>query len=194
MEQSGLAGAAEPEASPDGEFQAVVQRMQVLLLAGEMWEPDRAQAALSFFTHEVLPVARHSASLSRPPVGSPAAPSAPPTGQLNFFLGRAPLLRGWAEWLWEVLQGVREQSRGTPAALVGVIVQPRLEAEAWRHLEELLVEVFQLPGPGATLRVEVHTAVFCPGRPEWALEVKKAACEALRKDPGAAGARAGPGL
>ncbi|KAG6939905.1 hypothetical protein G0U57_020787 [Chelydra serpentina] len=183
MEQSGLAGAAEPEASPDGEFQAVVQRMQVLLLAGEMWEPDRAQAALSFFTHKVLPVARH-----------PAAPSAPPTGQLNFFLGRAPLLRGWAEWLWEVLQGVREQSRGTPAALVGVIVQPRLEAEAWRHLEELLVEVFQLPGPGATLRVEVHTAVFCPGRPEWALEVKKAACEALRKDPGAAGARAGPGL
>ncbi|XP_053864695.1 uncharacterized protein C2orf72 homolog [Malaclemys terrapin pileata] len=177
QEQSGRADAAEPGASPDGAFQAVVQRTQVLLLAGETWEPDRAQAALSSFAHEVLPVAR------RPP--SPAPPSAPPAGQLIFFLCRAPSLRGRAERLREVLRGVREQSRGAPAALVGVIVQPRPEeeAEARRRLEELLLEVFQPPGPGAAPRVEVHTAVFRPGRPEGALEVKKAACEAVREEP-----------
>uniref|UniRef100_A0A674J9P6 Uncharacterized protein n=2 Tax=Terrapene triunguis TaxID=2587831 RepID=A0A674J9P6_9SAUR len=187
QEQSGRADAAEPGASPDGEFQAVVQRTQVLLLAGETWEPERAQAALSSFAHEVLPVAR------RPP--SPAPPSAPPAGQLIFFLCRASSLRGRAERLREVLRGVREQSRGAPAALVGVIVQPRPEeeAEARRRLEELLLEVFQPPGPGAAPRVEVHTAVFRPGRPEGALEVKKAACEAVREEPGAAGARPGCG-
>uniref|UniRef100_A0A674J7Q2 C2orf72-like C-terminal domain-containing protein n=1 Tax=Terrapene triunguis TaxID=2587831 RepID=A0A674J7Q2_9SAUR len=176
QEQSGRADAAEPGASPDGEFQAVVQRTQVLLLAGETWEPERAQAALSSFAHEVLPVAR------RPP--SPAPPSAPPAGQLIFFLCRASSLRGRAERLREVLRGVREQSRGAPAALVGVIVQPRPEeeAEARRRLEELLLEVFQPPGPGAAPRVEVHTAVFRPGRPEGALEVKKAACEAVREE------------
>ncbi|CAM2103882.1 unnamed protein product [Caretta caretta] len=179
QEQSGPAGAAEPGESPDAQFQAVVQRTQVLLLAGETWEADRARAALSSFAHEVLPVARRSAS--------PAPPSAPPAGQLVFFLCRAPSLRGRAERLREVLRGVREQSRGAPAALVGVIVQPRPEeeAEARRRLEELLLEVFQPPasGPGAAPRVEVHTAVFRPGRPEGALEVKKAACEALREEP-----------
>ncbi|CAM4651337.1 unnamed protein product [Lepidochelys olivacea] len=179
QEQAGPAGAAEPGESPDAQFQAVVQRTQVLLLAGETWEADRARAALSSFAHEVLPVARRSAS--------PAPPSAPPAGQLVFFLCRAPSLRGRAERLREVLRGVREQSRGAPAALVGVIVQPRPEeeAEARRRLEELLLEVFQPPasGPGAAPRVEVHTAVFRPGRPEGALEVKKAACEALREEP-----------
>lgn len=186
QEQSGPAGAAEPGESPEAQFQAVVQRTQVLLLAGETWEADRARAALSSFAHEVLPVARRAAS--------PAPPSAPPAGQLVFFLCRAPSLRGRAARLREVLRGVREQSRGAPAALVGVIVQPRPEeeAEARRRLEELLLEVFQPPesGPGAAPRVEVHTAVFRPGRPEGALEVKKAACEALREEPGAAGARA----
>uniref|UniRef100_A0A8C3S252 C2orf72-like C-terminal domain-containing protein n=1 Tax=Chelydra serpentina TaxID=8475 RepID=A0A8C3S252_CHESE len=169
QEQPGPAGAAEPGASPDGEFQAVVQRTQVLLLAGETWEPDRAQAALSSFAHEVLPAARRSASLSRPP-------SAPPAGQLIFFLCRAPSLRGRAERLREVLRGVREQSRGAPAALVGVIVQPRPEeeAEARRRLEELLVEAFQPPGPGAAPQVEV----FVPGRPRGKLAIMKAACRA----------------
>ncbi|XP_037736492.1 angiopoietin-related protein 6 isoform X3 [Chelonia mydas] len=179
QEQSGPAGAAEPGESPEAQFQAVVQRTQVLLLAGETWEADRARAALSSFAHEVLPVARRAAS--------PAPPSAPPAGQLVFFLCRAPSLRGRAARLREVLRGVREQSRGAPAALVGVIVQPRPEeeAEARRRLEELLLEVFQPPesGPGAAPRVEVHTAVFRPGRPEGALEVKKAACEALREEP-----------
>ncbi|XP_044849919.1 uncharacterized protein LOC123353137 isoform X2 [Mauremys mutica] len=182
MERQELAGGAEPGASPDGEFQAVVQRTQVLLLAGETWEPDGAQAALSSFAHQVLPVARRSGSLS------PAPPSpAPPAGQLIFFLCRAASLRGRAERLREALRGVREQSRGAPAALVAVIVQPQPEeeAEARRRLEELLLEVFQPPGPGAAPRVEVHTAVFRPGRPEGALEVKKAACEALREEPDA---------
>uniref|UniRef100_A0A8C3T7B4 Uncharacterized protein n=1 Tax=Chelydra serpentina TaxID=8475 RepID=A0A8C3T7B4_CHESE len=188
QEQSGPAGAAKPGASPDGEFQGVVQWTQVLLLAGETWEPDRAQAALSSFAHEVLPMACRSASLSRPPVAA-----APPAGQLIFFLCRAPSLRGRAERLRKVLRGVREQSRGAPAALMGVIVQPQPEeeVEVRRCLEELLVEAFQPPGPCAVPRVEVHTAVFRPSQPEGALEVKKAACEALRKKPGAAGARAG---
>ncbi|XP_039363152.1 uncharacterized protein C2orf72 homolog isoform X2 [Mauremys reevesii] len=131
-------------------------------------------------------MAGRSGSLSPAPPSS-APPSAPPAGQLIFVLCRAPALRGRAERLREVLRGVREQSRGAPAALVAVIVQPQPEeeAEARRRLEELLLEVFQPPGPGAAPRVEVHTAVFRPGRPEGALEVKKAACEALREEPDA---------
>ncbi|XP_067394254.1 uncharacterized protein C2orf72-like [Emydura macquarii macquarii] len=191
QEESGPAGAAEAGASPEGEFQAVVQRTQVLLLAGETWEPGRAQAALSSFAHEVLPVAHRATSRGGtgpgPDPGSPAAQGAPAAGhghgQLIFFLCRAPSLRGRAERLREVLRGVREQSRGAPAALVGVIVQPRPEeeAEARRRLEQLLGEVFQ--PPGAAPPVEVHTAVFRPGRPEGALEVKRAACQALREEP-----------
>ncbi|XP_077167464.1 uncharacterized protein LOC143824265 [Paroedura picta] len=196
----GVGGPAEPE--------AVVQRTQVVLLAGESWEPDSAQAVLSSFAHHVLPSVAcpagpdrraveaspasepsprtldsitSEASLYQPAVATaaPAAAAAtapPPTGQasgqLIFFLCRPSSLRERPARLREVLQGVREQSRCAPAALVGVIVQPRQdeEAEARGRLEELLRDVFQAEGP---VPVEVHTAIFKPGRPQGALEIKR---------------------
>lgn len=180
------------------EAEAVVQRTQVVLLAGESWEPDNAQAVLSSFAHHVLPPAAAPTS-GNPSGGSPRGPpdqraleavtsgpnlpqpasasAAPPppsqaSGQLIFFLCRPSSLRERPSRLREVLQGVREQSRGAPAALVGVIVQPREDEqeEARGRLEELLREVFQAEGAGP---VEVHTAIFKPGRPEGALEVRR---------------------
>ncbi|XP_060114937.1 uncharacterized protein LOC132586826 [Heteronotia binoei] len=174
-----------------GEAEAVVQRTQVVLLAGESWEPDSAQAVLSSFAHHVLPPAAAdspcSPSLDDRAVvpaatagepSSPQPPSAPPpaqgSGQLTFFLCRPSSLRERLPRLREVLQGVREQSRGTTSVLVGVIVQPREdeEAEARQRLGDLLCEVFQAEG---AVPVEVHTAIFKPGRPEGALEVKRVA-------------------
>ncbi|KAL8198702.1 UNVERIFIED_CONTAM: hypothetical protein K2H54_021127 [Gekko kuhli] len=176
----GGGGPAEPE--------AVVQRTQVVLLAGESWEPNSAQAVLSSFAHHVLPPTTSPGcaadrravapttgepSLPRPPSAAPPPPGQA-SGQLIFFLCRPSSLRERLSRLREVLQGVREQSRGAPAALVGVIVQPREdeEAEARQRLEDLLREVFQAEGAAP---VEVHTAIFKPGRPQGALEVKRVA-------------------
>ncbi|XP_053131284.1 uncharacterized protein LOC128336124 [Hemicordylus capensis] len=180
------AAAASAGAPCEGEAGSVVQRTQVLLLAGE---PDGDPSVLSSFAQHVLPAAggepaRRTAaaadtpgepsSAHQPPpssqlqLPSPAAPS----GQLIFFLCRASSLQERAERLREVLRGVREQSRGAPAALVGVIVQPRPEEEreARGRLEDLLSEVFPAAAPEG-VPVEIHTAVFSPGRPAGALQL-----------------------
>lgn len=190
--RSGRGGVCGP-----GQPQAVVQRTQVMLLAGETWEPDSAQAVLSSFAHQVLPPATttttsspanpptppapgtlaldsitSSANLPQPPSEAPPPPPGQASGQLIFFLCRPSSLRERLSRLREVLQGVREQSRGAPAALVGVIVQPREDEEAGARacLEDLLREVFQAEGAAP---VEMHTAIFKPGRPKGALDVKR---------------------
>ncbi|XP_048375334.1 uncharacterized protein C2orf72 homolog [Sphaerodactylus townsendi] len=166
----------------DAEPEAVVQRTQVMLLAGEAWEPEGAQAVLSSFAHQVLPPAANPCDLTRralgtPPDGQPPSALVPPagqaSGQLIFFLCRPSSLRERLPRLREVLQGVREQSRSAPAALVGVIVQPAEaeEADARDRLRDLLREVFG--AEGGSPPVEVHTAIFKPGRPEGALEVQR---------------------
>lgn len=165
----------------EGEAGAVVQRTQVLLLAGEPWGSDDGQSVLSSFAQHVLPPTVDTSSNCRQAPraacqgessATPQLPLSPtgPSGQLIFFLCRASSLRERPERLREVLRGVREQSRGAPAALVGVIVQPRPEeeVEARRSLEELLRDTFQA---GSAAPIEVHTAVFAPGRPQGALEL-----------------------
>uniref|UniRef100_A0A670YUH2 Uncharacterized protein n=1 Tax=Pseudonaja textilis TaxID=8673 RepID=A0A670YUH2_PSETE len=178
----GVAGGSEPGPCEDG---TVVQRTQVVLLAGESWGSDGGQTVLSSFAHHVLPPTSAAVSAGGP-VGSaepcapvatrpfPAPSSLPstPSGQLIFFLCRPSSLRERPDRLREVLQGVRDQSRNSPAALVGVVVQPRPDEEkpALLQLEKLLREIFQPEGAGS---MEVHTAVFAPGRPDGALELKR---------------------
>uniref|UniRef100_A0A8C5SXP0 Uncharacterized protein n=1 Tax=Laticauda laticaudata TaxID=8630 RepID=A0A8C5SXP0_LATLA len=159
----------------------VVQRTQVVLLAGESWGSDGGQTVLSSFAHHVLPATSAGGPVGSaepcPPVATrplPAPSSLPstPSGQLIFFLCRPSSLRERPDRLREVLQGVRDQSRNSPAALVGVVVQPRPDEEkpALLQLEKLLREIFQSEGAGS---MEVHTAVFAPGRPDGALELKR---------------------
>ncbi|CAI5795136.1 Hypothetical predicted protein [Podarcis lilfordi] len=137
------------EGEPGG---AVVQRTQVVLLAGEPWGAESGQQVLSSFAHHVLPTTGggpQEAPGAEPTAKSqqqqqqqqqlgtqspPCTSSVAPSGQLTFFLCRAASLRERAARLREVLQGVRDQSRGAPAALVGVIVQPRPEEDRGRLL------------------------------------------------------------
>ncbi|XP_034277269.1 uncharacterized protein LOC117667786 [Pantherophis guttatus] len=176
----GVAGEKEPGPCEDG---TVVQRTQVVLLAGESWGSDGGQTVLSSFAHHVLPAtggaagspagsADSCAPVATRPLPAPGSLPSTPSGQLIFFLCRPSSLRERPDRLREVLQGVRDQSRDSPAALVGVIVQPRPDEEksALVQLEKLLREIFQSEGAGS---MEVHTAVFAPGRPDGALELKR---------------------
>ncbi|XP_060124566.1 uncharacterized protein LOC132591205 [Zootoca vivipara] len=177
------------EGDPGG---TVVQRTQVVLLAGEPWGAESGQQVLSSFAHHVLPktsggpqeapgaestanTQQQQQQQQQQQLGTqlpPCTSSVAPSGQLTFFLCRAASLRERAARLREVLQGVRDQNRGAPAALVGVIVQPRPEEEheALSRLEELLREVFEVEG---VCPMEIHTAVFAPGRPHGALELRR---------------------
>lgn len=93
--------------------------------------------------------------------------------QLLLLMCRASTLSTQLPRLQLLLRQVRSRDRRPPAALVGVLVQPQPdeEAEARRRLESLLCSVFAQQG---AVPVEVHTAVFCPSRPEGALDVRRA--------------------
>lgn len=96
-----------------------------------------------------------------------------PGKQLLLVLCHASALGTQLPRLQLLLQQVRVQDRRPPAALVGILVQPRPdeEAESRRRLEDLLCSVFASENPG----VEVHTAVFCPSRSQGVLDVQRAA-------------------
>ncbi|KAM9126849.1 uncharacterized protein ACDP82_011325 [Pangshura tecta] len=112
--------------------------------------------------------------------------------QLIFFLCRASCLTGWVglDQLLEMLQQLKHCIYYIPVALVGVIVQedPELDLEqevkALRWLKCLLDGVFccdLLPGhEGTEQEVQVQVAVYQSGWPQRALEVKRAACQAIR--------------
>lgn len=176
------------EAGPVGG--ALVQRTQVVLLAGEPWGLDGGQTVLNSFAHHVVPgqqeeppppeprrreqwLGAASASASCPGSGTPPPPAASgaPSGRLVFFLCRASSLGGREARLRELLAAVREESLGAPAVLVGVLVQPPPDQEpgALRLLAALLREAFPSPEAG----VELHTAVFAPGRPSGALQLRR---------------------
>jgi hypothetical protein len=98
--------------------------------------------------------------------------------QLLLVLCRASALCTQLPRLQLLLRQVHAQCRRPPAALVGILVQPlpEEEAESRRRLENLLCDVFAPHNPA----VEVHTAVFCPGRPQGILDVQRAASQAHR--------------
>ncbi|XP_053895170.1 uncharacterized protein LOC128842901 [Malaclemys terrapin pileata] len=112
--------------------------------------------------------------------------------QLIFFLCSASSLRRWMglDRLLEMLQQLKRCINYIPVALVGVIVQadPELDLEqevkALRWLKCLLDGVFccdLLPGhEGTEQEVQVQVAVYQSGWPQRALEVKRAACQAIR--------------
>lgn len=98
--------------------------------------------------------------------------SSEPGKQLLLVLCHASALDTQLPRLQLLLQQVRVQDRRPPAALIGILVQPRPdeEAESRRRLGDLLYNVFSSDNPG----VEVHTAVFCPNRPQGVLDVQRA--------------------
>lgn len=114
--------------------------------------------------------------------------------QLIFFLCRAPFLKSWDQLdrLAEMLHKLKNCIYYNPVALVGVIVQvdpdPGLDAEqearARRWLRCLLDGFFccdlLLDHDGTEPEVQVQVAVYQSGQPERALEVKRAACQAIR--------------
>lgn len=114
--------------------------------------------------------------------------------QLIFFLCRAPFLKSWdqLDHLAEMLHKLKSCIYYTPVALVGVIVQvdpdpsldPEQEARARRWLRCLLDGFFccdlLLDQDGTEPEVQVQVAVYQAGQPERALEVKRAACQAIR--------------
>ncbi|XP_069879104.1 uncharacterized protein C2orf72-like [Dipodomys merriami] len=113
------------------------------------------------------------------PPGSPgpavtAEQPAEAGAQLMLVLCGPAALRAHHSGLRSLLREMRAQTPGPPAALLGILVQPRPgeEAVARRRLEGLLCDVF---GPG-----EVHTAVFGPGRPQGALDVQRASRQVPR--------------
>ncbi|XP_065267513.1 LOW QUALITY PROTEIN: uncharacterized protein C2orf72 homolog [Emys orbicularis] len=102
---------------------------------------------------------------------------------LIFLLCRAGSLqpRRARARLREIARDLRSRlPRGPPAALVGVIVQPGPgeEEAAAALLETLLGEVFQEHRAG--LQDTVQAAAYSPGCPDGTLEVRRAACRALR--------------
>ncbi|XP_075761113.1 uncharacterized protein LOC102454293 [Pelodiscus sinensis] len=110
--------------------------------------------------------------------------------QLIFFLCRASSLRGKQADIQKILKGVKKFSHRGPAALVGVIVQPKKEeaAEARKLMESLLQGAFprhpckrdkQGGKQGQELEeVEVEVEIFIPGQPRGKLAIMKAACRA----------------
>lgn len=108
--------------------------------------------------------------------------TAPECGaQLLLVLCRASALCTQLPRLQLVLEEVRARDCRPPAALIGILVQPQPdeEAEARRRLENLLCDIFTQHNPA----VEVHTAVFCPGRPQGVLDFRRATSQACKVPP-----------
>ncbi|XP_037765434.1 uncharacterized protein C2orf72 homolog isoform X2 [Chelonia mydas] len=184
------------------ELQALVELVggkPGVLLVGEVLEAGETRALLGDFAQELF------GEQPGPAAGSGGQPRGKPAPQVRVCLGpggaagreiRSPLIfllcragslqPGRArDRLREIARDLRSRlPRGPPAALVGVIVQPgpgqEEAAAAPRLLEALLGEVFQGGRRGAGLRDTVQAAAYSPGRPGGTLEVRRAACRALR--------------
>ncbi|CAM4607221.1 unnamed protein product [Lepidochelys olivacea] len=104
--------------------------------------------------------------------------------QLVFMLWQSATLRQLMQWehLDETLWNLRNLFPCMPAALVLVMIQPDLQHQqveseravgALRRMQCLLDGGFQ--------ELVVEAAVYSPGQPDGTLEVKRAACRALRE-------------
>ncbi|XP_043348485.1 uncharacterized protein C2orf72 homolog isoform X2 [Dermochelys coriacea] len=195
------------EGEPPGRGEQALQELQALveliggkrevLLVGEVQEGGETRALLGAFAQELF------GEQPGPAAGSGEPPRGKPAPQVRVCLGpggaagreiRSPLifLLCWAGSLQprrararlrEIARDLRSRlPRGPPAALVGVIVPPGPGQEAAQQLlETLLREVFQGGRRrGAGLQDTVQAAAYSPGRLGGTLEVRRAACRALR--------------
>uniref|UniRef100_A0A8C3SP78 C2orf72-like C-terminal domain-containing protein n=1 Tax=Chelydra serpentina TaxID=8475 RepID=A0A8C3SP78_CHESE len=179
------------------EFRALVELVggkPEVLLVGEVLEAGETRALLGAFAQELFGEQPGAPAGSGGQAGAhgghPGAQPGPPIrSPLVFLLCRAGSLqpRRARARLREIARDLRSRlPRGPPAALVGVIVQPGPgeAAAAQPLLETLLGEVFQGrrrgAGQPAGLQDTVQAAAYSPGRLDGTLEVRRAACRALR--------------
>ncbi|XP_044849927.1 uncharacterized protein C2orf72-like isoform X1 [Mauremys mutica] len=193
-----------PPAAATGEqilkdFQVLIEKVggkPEVLLVGESQEAKDTRALMAAFVQELFPDACKSgispamAVTQTQPGAKPGASNSRP--QLIFFLCRASSLRGKQAEIQKILKEVKKFSRRAPAALVGVIVQPKKEeeTEARKLMESVLQGAFprqprkrdkrgRKQGQALELEeVEVEVEVFIPGRPRGKLAIMKAACRA----------------
>uniref|UniRef100_A0A8C0INW0 C2orf72-like C-terminal domain-containing protein n=1 Tax=Chelonoidis abingdonii TaxID=106734 RepID=A0A8C0INW0_CHEAB len=146
-----------------------------VLLVGESQEGKDTRALMAAFVQELFPDAckpgispAMAVTQTQPGAKLGASNS---RSQLIFFLCRASSLRGKQAEIQKILKEVKKFSRRAPAALVGVIVQPKKEEET--EARKLMESVLQ----GAFPR-QPQVEVFIPGRPRGKLAIMKAACRA----------------
>uniref|UniRef100_A0A8C9UWP2 C2orf72-like C-terminal domain-containing protein n=1 Tax=Spermophilus dauricus TaxID=99837 RepID=A0A8C9UWP2_SPEDA len=163
-----------------------------VLLVRELWKQDDCCKDLQNFpeqasTHQLTRSSSTRATTAHKQRRLPGEQGA----QLPLVLGRASALCTQLPRLQLVLEQVRARDSRPPAALIGILVQPQPEEEAQARclLENLLCGIFAQHNPA----VEVHTAVFCPGRPQGVLDVQRAASQ-VRKPDGAMRTWERPGL
>ncbi|XP_074860721.1 uncharacterized protein C2orf72 homolog [Carettochelys insculpta] len=200
---------APPEEQALREFQALVELVggkPEVLLVGEVLEGGETRALLGAFAQELFGEQPCSGATPGAEPGEQPCSGAQPAPRVRVYLGpcsrgreiRSPLVfllcpagclrpRRARARLREIARDLRSRlPRAPPPALVGVIVQPGPgeEAAARPLLEALLREVFQGRRQGAAppggLQDTVQAAAYSPGRPDGPLEVRAAACRALR--------------
>uniref|UniRef100_A0A8C3HVJ6 C2orf72-like C-terminal domain-containing protein n=1 Tax=Chrysemys picta bellii TaxID=8478 RepID=A0A8C3HVJ6_CHRPI len=167
------------------EFQTLVELVggkPEVLLVGEVLEGGETRALLGAFAQDEGTPGERPGDQVRVCLG-PGGAGREIRSPLIFLLCRAGSLqpRRARARLREIARDLRSRlPRGPPAALVGVIVQPGPgeEEEAAALLEALLGEVFQEHRAG--LQDTVQAAAYSPGRLDGTLEVRRAACRALR--------------
>ncbi|CAM2103883.1 unnamed protein product [Caretta caretta] len=193
-----------PPAAATGEqilkdFQVLIEKVggkPEVLLVGESQEGKDTRALMAAFVQELFPDACKpgvSPAMAAAQTQSEAKPGASNSqSQLIFFLCRAASLRGKQAEIQKILKEVKKFSRRAPAALVGVIVQPKKEeeTEARKLMESVLQGAFprqphkrdkrgRKRGQALELEeVQVEVEVFVPGRPRGKLAIMKAACRA----------------
>nr|XP_025038652.1 uncharacterized protein C2orf72 homolog isoform X2 [Pelodiscus sinensis] len=174
IEWQGQVGAAEPKGVPGH---------------GATHAGAAAERIEELFPDAYKPGINPAMAMTQTQSGAKAGASNIPS-QLIFFLCRASSLRGKQADIQKILKGVKKFSHRGPAALVGVIVQPKKEeaAEARKLMESLLQGAFprhpckrdkQGGKQGQELEeVEVEVEIFIPGQPRGKLAIMKAACRA----------------
>uniref|UniRef100_A0A8C3FRT1 Uncharacterized protein n=1 Tax=Chrysemys picta bellii TaxID=8478 RepID=A0A8C3FRT1_CHRPI len=173
----GLSAPALLSAAPRrlSDFQVLIEKVggkPEVLLVGESQEGKDTRALMAAFVQELFPdackpgMSPAMAVTQTQPGAKPGASNS--QSQLIFFLCRASSLRGKQAEIQKILKEVKKFSRRAPAALVGVIVQPKKEeeTEARKLMENMLQGAFP------------RQPLFIPGRPRGKLAIMKAACRA----------------
>ncbi|XP_019401964.1 PREDICTED: uncharacterized protein C2orf72 homolog [Crocodylus porosus] len=183
------------------DFQVLVEKVggkPDVLLIGEALTGDDTRALMKAFVQELFPDAlKPSNSLDK--AMTQMLPGAEPgfsksQSQLIFFLCRASCLQNKQAEIQEVLKEVKKYTCKAPAALVGIVMQPKKneEAQARKLMETLLWGVFprqpcnrrrQGSKQGQEKEIEleevqVEVEIFIPGQPRGKLAIMKAACRA----------------